>query len=138
MKSAVKPPNGMATCNAYKLTFDPDDENQVKARAVAQQLAGQRKLKQALIGLLLAVHTVQEKTGRQIDLTEFMASFITGLVVGGSALPARVEITPATTPDELPTIFAGTDNHVDPLEARQTFSAGLGHLFDEDEDIWEI
>jgi hypothetical protein len=116
--------------------FDLDDESQAKAWRVAQQLAAERKLKQVLIGLLLAVHTVQEMTRKRIDLTEFIASFITGMVVGNNA-PAMPRITPTTTPEELPTIFAGTDNHVDPFEAREAFSAGIGNLFGEEGDIWD-
>jgi hypothetical protein len=136
MRVAPKPPNGQANSNSYLLVFDPNDDSQAKAWKVAQQLAAERKLKQVLVGLLLAVHTVQEMTGKQIDLTEFMASFITGMVVGSNA-HAMPRITPATTPDELPTIFAGTDNHADPLEAREAFSAGIGNLFDEEDDIWD-
>jgi hypothetical protein len=136
MRASAKSPNGQANSNAYLLVFDLDDESQAKAWKVAQQLAAERKLKQVLIGLLLAVHTVQEMTRKRIDLTEFIASFVTGMVVG-SSVHAMPYITPATTPEELPTIFAGTDNHADPLEAREAFSAGIGNLFDEEDDIWD-
>ena len=136
MRASPKPPNGQANSNSYLLVFDLDDESQAKAWRVAQQLAADRKLKQVLIGLLLAVHTVQEMTRKRVDLTEFIASFITGMVLGSSA-HTMPRITPTTTPEELPTIFAGTDNHVDPLEAREAFSSGIGNLFDEEEDIWD-
>jgi len=34
-------------------------------------------------------------------------------------------------------MFAGTDNHADPMEARENFSAGMGDLFsDNDDDLW--
>jgi len=128
-----KPPNGQANSNSYLLVFDLDDEGQAKAWGVAQQLAAQRKLKQVLIGLLLAIHTVQEHTGRLIDLTEFMAQFVTGLVIGGRGLPVLRE---DTTPDELPSMFAGTEDRADPLETRQAFADGMGNLFDAD-DEWD-
>ena len=132
-----KSPNGQANSSSYLLVFDLADENQEKAWKVAQDLAADRKLKQLLIGLLLAVYTVQEMTKKRIDLTGFMASFITGMVVGGTAHP-MLEITPMTTPEELPTIFAGTADHVDPFTAREAFSTGIGDLFDESEDdIWD-
>ena len=77
-----KPPNGQAQSNSYLLVFDLDDDAQSKAWEVAQELASQRKLKHVLVGMLLAVHTVQEQTGKGIDLLQFMASFITGLIHG--------------------------------------------------------
>ena len=129
-----KPPNGQASGGSYLLTFDLDDEGQAKAWEVAQQLAGQRKLKHVLVGMLLAVHTVQEHTGKQVDMTEFMAQFVTNMVLGGRALPV---MTATTAPEELPSAFAGTAERVDPLEARQAFAGGMGNLFgDDDEDEW--
>jgi hypothetical protein len=128
-----KPPNGQANGGSYLLTFDLDDEGQAKAWEVAQQLASQRKLKHVLVGMLLAVHTVQEHTGRQIDMTEFMAQFITNMVLGGGVSPAGRAI---TEPDELPSAFAGTEERIDPLAARQAFADGMGNLFD-DEDEWD-
>jgi hypothetical protein len=128
-----KPPNGQAQSNSYLLVFDLDDEGQAKAWEVAQQLAAQRKLKHVLVGMLLAVHTVQEHTGRQIDMTEFMAQFVTNMVIGGRGLPVLRD---DTQPDELPSMFAGTEDRADPLEARQAFAGGMGNLFD-DEEEWE-
>jgi hypothetical protein len=134
-----KPPNGQANTNTYLLTFDLEDESQAKAWQIAQDLASERKLKQVLIGLLLAVHTVQELTRRKIDLTEFMALFIAGIVTGGGTLTLpRPGLAPDTSPEELPTMFAGTADHINPLEAREVFSASMGDLFaDGDEDIWD-
>ena len=129
-----KPPNGQAQSNSYLLVFDLDDEGQAKAWDVAQQLAAQRKLKHVLVGMLLAVHTVQEHTGRQIDMTEFMAQFVTNMVIGGRGLPVLRD---DTQPDELPSMFAGTEDRADPLEARQAFAGGMGNLFDADEDDWD-
>ncbi len=130
-----KSPNGQATVSSYLLTFDTADDSQKKAWEVAQQLAAQRKLKHVLTGFLLSVHTVQEQTGKQIDLMEFMAQFITNMVVGGKAMP---RITEEMHPEELPTMFTGTDDHSDPMEARQVFAVSMGSLFDEDEDnIWD-
>ncbi len=126
-----KPPNGQASGGSYLLTFDLDDEGQAKAWDVAQQLASQRKLKHVLVGMLLAVHTVQEATGKQVDMTEFMAQFITRMVLGGSYTPMTL-----TEPDELPSAFAGTAERVDPLEARQAFAGGMGNLFDTTDD-WD-
>jgi hypothetical protein len=133
-----KPPNGQAQSGSYLLVFDLDDEAQAKAWEVAQQLASQRKLKHVLVGLLLAVHTVQEQTGKALDLLQFMASFITGLIHGGGG-GYGVQITEATEPEELPSMFAGTDDHADPTEARENFSAGMGDLFgdDGDDDLWD-
>jgi len=134
----TKPPNGQATASTYLLTFDLDDESQAKAWRIAQDLAAERKLKQVLIGLLVAIHTVQELTHKRIDLTEFIASFITGLVMGGGAVyrPSGVEMD--TTPEDLPTMFAGTADHINPVEAREVFSASMGDLFsDDDENIWD-
>jgi hypothetical protein len=128
-----KPPNGQANGGSYLLTFDLDDEGQAKAWEVAQQLAAQRKLKHVLVGMLLAVHTVQEATGKQIDMTEFMAQFITSMVLGGGGVYASRAI---TEPEELPSAFAGTAERIDPLEARQAFAGGMGNLFDGDDD-WE-
>ena len=131
-----KPPNGQAQSGSYLLVFDLDDEAQAKAWEVAQQLASQRKLKHVLVGLLLAVHTVQEQTGKALDLLQFMASFITGLIHGGGG-GYGVQITEATEPEELPSMFAGTDDHADPTEARENFSAGMGDLFGDDGDLWD-
>ena len=134
-----KPPNGQAQSGSYLLVFDLDDDAQSKAWDVAQQLASQRKLKHVLVGLLLAVYTVQEQTGKALDLLQFMASFITGLISGGGGGYGGIQITEATEPEELPSMFAGTDDHADPTEAREKFSAGMGDLFgdDEDDDLWD-
>jgi len=133
-----KPPNGQAKSGSYLLVFDLDDEGQAKAWDVAQQLASQRKLKHVLVGMLLAVHTVQEQTGKALDLLQFMASFITGLIHGGGG-GYGVQITEATEPEELPSMFAGTEDHADPTEARENFSVGMGDLFgdDDEDDIWD-
>ena len=133
-----KPANGQANSGTYLLVFDLDDEAQAKAWEVAQQLAGQRKLKHVLVGMLLAVHTVQEQTGKAIDMLSFMARFITGLVHGGGRM-VESYISPDTQPEELPSMFAGTADHADPIEARVNFSAGMGNLFaqDDDEDLWD-
>ena len=138
-RNKQKPPNGQAKSGSYLLVFDLDDDGQAKAWEVAQQLASQRKLKHVLVGMLLAVHTVQEQTGKALDLLQFMASFITGLIHGGGSVPGYATITEATEPEELPSMFAGTDDHADPAEARENFSAGMGDLFsdDEDDDIWD-
>ena len=89
------------------------------------------------VGFLLAVHTVQEKTGRVIDLMEFMAQFITGLV-SGAAHTTSSRITEETTPEELPSAFVGTTHHADPEEARENFAIGMGDLFaDDGENIWD-
>jgi hypothetical protein len=132
-----KPPNGQAKSGSYLLVFDLDDEAQRKAWEVAQSLASQRKLKHVLVGLLLAIHTVQEQTGRVIDLLQFMASFITGLVNGQTGGYGSMQVTESTPPEELPSMFAGTDDHTDPAEARENFSAGMGDLFGDDDDIWD-
>lgn len=137
---AQKPPNGQAQSGSYLLVFDLDDEAQAKAWEVAQQLASQRKLKHVLVGMLLAVHTVQQQTGKALDLLQFMASFITGLVNGGGGgYGVGVSITETTAPEDLPNLFAGTDDHANPMEARENFSAGMGNLFsDDDEDeLWD-
>ena len=132
-----KPPNGQAKSGSYLLVFDLDDDAQAKAWAVAQQLASQRKLKHVLVGLLLAIHTVQEQTGKAIDLLQFMASFVTGLVSGRSS-GFTMAITEDTPPEALPSMFAGTAGHGDPAEARDNFASGMGDLFDEDdEDFWD-
>lgn len=134
-KNSPKPPNGQGESGTYLLVFDLDDEAQSKAWSVAQDLASQRKLKYVLVGMLLAVHTVQEQTGKTLDLLQFMASFITGLVHGG--VPTRASVHEDMLPEELPSMFAGTDDHVDPLEARQNFSVGMGDLFADDDDLWD-
>lgn len=132
-----KSPNGQAQSNSYLLVFDLDDDAQAKAWEVAQQLASQRKLKHVLVGMLLAVYTVQEQTGKTLDLLQFMASFITGLIHGREGGYAGVQITEETEPEELPSMFAGTDDHIDPSDARETFSAGMGDLFGDDDDLWD-
>lgn len=40
---------------------------------------------------------------------------------------------------DLPGIFAGTNDHVNPAEARQNFSSGFGNLFaaNSDDDLWD-
>lgn len=133
-KNAQKPPNGQAQSGSYLLVFDLDDEGQAKAWEVAQQLAAQRKLKHVLVGLLLAIHTVQQETGRVIDLMQFVSRFVTGLVTGGRV--GGIEITADLRPEELPSMFAGTDDHADPLETRENFAMGMGNLFEDDDDIW--
>ena len=134
-----KPPNGQAKSGSYLLVFDLDDEGQAKAWTVAQQLTSQRKLKHVLVGMLLAVHTVQEQTGKTLDLLQFMASFISSMVHGGGGGYGNIEITETTEPEELPSMFAGTEDHADPTEARENFSAGMGNLFDDDDDdlFWD-
>jgi hypothetical protein len=118
-----KPPNGQAQSGSYLLVFDLDDD-------------GQRKLKHVLVGLLLAIHTVQTQTGKALDLLQFIASFVTGLV-GGHSGAGGYHITEATLPEELPSMFAGTEHHAAPQEARENFSAGMGDLFDDDDDdLW--
>jgi hypothetical protein len=131
-----KPPNGQAQSNSYLLVFDLDDESQRKAWEVAQELASQRKLKHVLVGLLLAVHTVQEKTGKVIDLIDFVSQFVTGMVFGLRG-QSYYQITESTTLDDLPVAFIGTDDHADPMEARENFAIGMGDLFAEDENLWD-
>lgn len=131
-----KPPNGKARSSSYLLVFDLDDDGQAKAWEVAQQLASQRKLKHVLVGMLLAIYTVQEQTGKALDLLQFMASFITGIIHGDRAGYSGLQITEITQPEELPSMFAGTDNHADPMEARENFSASMGDLFSDDDDLW--
>jgi hypothetical protein len=131
--SYQKPPNGQAQSNSYLLVFDLDDDGQAQAWAVAQQLAAQRKLKHVLVGLLLAVHTVQEHTGKPVDLTEFMARFVTNMVLGGGAVAS---VRPTLTPAELPSMFAGTEDRADPTTARQSFAGGMGNLFDDEGEDW--
>ncbi|MBZ0275963.1 MAG: hypothetical protein K8I60_07460 [Anaerolineae bacterium] len=133
-----KPANGQGQSGSYLLVFDLSDEAQAKAWEVAQELASQRKLKHVLVGMLLAVHTVQKHTGRAIDLLQFMAAFITGLVQGPNGNYSGIPITEITMPEELPSMFAGTDNHAAPTEARENFSAGMGNLFGaDDDDLWD-
>ena len=95
-----------------------------------------RKVKGNWVSLdLLAVQTVQQKTGRVIDLIDFMAQFVTGLV-SGNIFARSPCITNETTPDELPSLLAGTTQHTDPGEARENFAMGMGNLFgDEDDDF---
>ena len=133
-----KPPNGQANSGTYLLTFDLDDDAQAKAWQVAQQLAAQRKLKHVLVGMLLAIHTVQEKTGKAIDLLQFMASFITGLISDGGRAYGTIPISEGMMPEELPSMFAGTADHADPMETRENFAVGMGNLFDaEEDDVWD-
>ena len=135
-RNAQKPPNGQAKSGSYLLVFDLDDDGQAKAWDVAQQLASQRKLKHVLVGMLLAVHTVQEQTGKALDLLQFMASFISAMVHGGEGGYGTMDITETTEPEELPSMFAGTEDHADPLETRENFSTGMGDLFGEDDDLF--
>ena len=131
-----KPPNGQGKSGSYLLVFDLDDPGQAKAWAVAQQLTSQRKLKHVLVGMLLAVHTVQEQTGKTLDLLQFIASFVTSMVHGGNT-QGGMYITENTAPDELPSMFAGTEDHADPVQARENFSSGMGDLFEDDDDLWD-
>jgi len=130
-----KSPNGQAQAGSYLLVFDLDDEGQVKAWQVAQELASQRKLKYVLVALLLAVYTIKQQTGKLPDLLQFMAAFISGLVSGGGGYHPL--ITQDTPPEDLPNIFAGTADHINPLDARENFSAGMGNLFDDDDELWD-
>jgi hypothetical protein len=133
-----KPPNGQAESGSYLLVFDLDDEAQAKAWEVAQELASQRKLKHVLVGMLLAIHTVQEQTGKALDLLQFMASFITSMIHGDRRGYGGIQITEVTDPEELPSMFAGTEDHANPVEARENFSIGMGNLFEEeDDDLWD-
>ena len=133
-----KPANGQAKSGSYLLVFDLDDDAQYKAWEVAQQLASQRKLKHVLVGMLLAVHTVQEQTGKALDLLQFMASFITSMIHGDRGGYGGIQITEVTDPEELPSMFAGTEDHANPVEARENFSIGMGNLFEEeDDDLWD-
>jgi hypothetical protein len=136
-KHYQKPPNGKAESGSYLLVFDLDDDGQAKAWEVAQQLASQRKLKHVLVGMLLAIHTVQEQTGKTLDLLQFMASFITSMIHGDRGGYGGMGITEITQPEELPSMFAGTDNHADPMEARENFSSSMGNLFGDEDDFWD-
>jgi len=77
--------NGQAKGGTYLLTFNLDNAGETRAWEMAQNLAGQRKLKQVLTGMLLAIRTVEEHThtGKPIDMTHFMAQFVTQLVFRG-------------------------------------------------------
>jgi len=130
-----KSPNGQAQAGSYLLVFDLHDEGQVKAWQIAQELAGQRKLKYVLVGLLLAVYTIKQQTGKLPDLLQFMAAFISGLVSGGGRYHPL--ITQDTPPEDLPNMFAGTADHANPLDARENFSAGMGNLFDDEDELWD-
>ena len=136
-RNAQKPPNRQAKSGSYLLVFDLNDYGQAKAWSVAQQLASQRKLKHVLVGMLLAVHAVQEQTGKALDLLQFMASFISAMVSGGGGGYGSMAITETTDPEELPSMFAGTEDHADPLETRENFSVGMGDLFGDDDDFWD-
>lgn len=83
--------------------------------------------------LLLAIDTVERHTGKPVDMTVFMAQFVSNLVMGGGGMPAY---TPTTRPEELPSMFAGTEDRADPSEARQAFAGGMGNLFSDD-DEWD-
>ncbi len=134
MAAYQKPPNGQANGGSYLLTFDLDDAAQAAAWEKAQELASQRKLKHVLVGLLLAIRTVEEQTGKPIDMTMFMAQFVTNLVLGNQQ---RMAFSASTSPTELPSMFAGTEDREDPLKARQAFVGGMGDLFaDDDDDDW--
>ena len=134
--SYQKPLNGHGESGTYLLVFDLDDEGQRKAWEVSRQLASQRKLKHVLVGMLLAIYTVQEQTGKALDLLEFMAQFITGMVFGGTN--KGYSITEDTKMEDLPGAFIGTQDHADPMEARENFSVGMGNLFDDDaDDLWD-
>jgi len=130
-----KPPNGQANSGTYLLVFNLDDDAQAQAWQVAQELAAQRRLKHVLVALLLAIHTVQTQTGKAIDMLQFMASFITGMVSGRSG--GYFSITESTDPNELPTMFAGTADHDDPIATRENFAVGMGDLFSDDDDLWD-
>lgn len=133
-----KPPNGQAQSGSYLLVFDLDDEGQAKAWEVAQQLASQRKLKHVLVSLLLSVHDIQVATGKVVDLVRFTSAFVVSLVSDGHRGYRGEFITEKTQPEELPNMFAGTADHIDPMEARENFSAGMGNLFDDDDDdLWD-
>lgn len=54
----------------------------------AQELASQRKLKHVLTGLLLAIDAVERHTGKRVDMTVFMAQFVSNLVMSGGGMPA--------------------------------------------------
>lgn len=94
-----KPPNGQANSGTYLLTFDLDDPAQVMAWEKAQDLAGQRKLKHVLTGMLLAIDTVERHTGKPIDMTVFMAQFVSiWYWVGRRCPPIRLTQTPKNCP----------------------------------------
>lgn len=129
--------NGQAKGGTYLLTFNLDNAGETRAWEMAQNLAGQRKLKQVLTGMLLAIRTVEEHTGKPIDMTHFMAQFVTQLVLGGKT-GGYAPLPPIPQPEELPSMFAGTEDRADPLQARQAFAGGMGNLFgDDDEDEWD-
>jgi len=134
---ARKSPNGAAKTSTYLLSFDLSDEGERRAWEVAQEFASERKLKHVLVGLLLAMSSVQDATGKRLDMTRFVADFIAGMMTG-QPMANKPHIHAGMSPEELPSMFAGTADRVDPEEVRGNFSAGLGDLFDDDEDdLWE-
>ena len=135
MLAQQRRPYGQLSSDSYLLTFDATNENEAKARKMAQQLASQRKLKQALISVLCAVNDAQEASGRPIDFSEFTARFVSGILGGGVGLAPMPPITDMTIPDQLPGPWTGTAEHADPVLARETLQATMGNLLDEDDDF---
>ena len=131
-----KPRNGQGESGTYLLKFNLDDEVERRAWEVKQMLAAESKLKSVLIGFLLAVRAVEEQTGREVDMMEFTARFVSSMVT--SRPMSGMNVTPDLDPSDLPTAFIGTAEHADPAEARGNFAANLGGLFDdEDDDLWD-
>lgn len=126
---------GGLTSNSYLLTFGAT-EAEKKAKRTAQQLAGQRNLKRALISMLCAINDAQEESGKTIDFSEFTSQFVRGFVSGGFA-EAAPRITASTAPETLPDGWIGTVDHVDPDEVRETLQVRMGNVLDDDDDdLW--
>jgi hypothetical protein len=134
-----KPPNGQAHSGSYLLVFDLDDPAQAKAWKMAQELAAGRKLKHVLVGLLLALYNVQQATGKALDMTEFLARFVVGMVrTPVTDSPKSIEEARTSVVLEVPNlapnseIFKQKSAKESITAARSAFAGGMGNLFDDD------
>lgn len=64
----------------------------------------------------------QQQTGKTLDLLQFTAAFISRMVPSGEAGHDAMNLSEATEPEELVSLFAITEDHADPGEARGNFS----------------
>lgn len=132
MKKRSRAPNGKARNTSYLLNFDTSDSAESRAWAVMQRLAAQRRAKPVLIGFLMALSEIEDRTKQRYSVEDMMAMFVTS-VVSGQRIGPILGFSSDDLLGDVPSIIVGSADHADPDEVRDELALGMGDLFgDED------
>ena len=127
--------NGEGEAGSYLLVFDRTKDAEERAWQMTRKLAAQRRLKHTLLGFLLALDEIRERTGKDHSVEEMMASFISSMSMDRQQNSAYAQ--PSLPPlgdlsEDIPALIVGSADHVDPDEARDQLALGMGDLFGDD------